>query len=400
MQESFDEWLKRHQTAQDERRKLYAIHTALCESLKAAGHREDYLAGSLIRHNAALPGSGWTTAEKKYNRRKWQPWKDLKRVADCQTQWKGFKPSCCDGRSVAVPIGCNHRLCPLCNAHRAQHYRERVIGLFERIGNPQLLTLTVPNVPKLTKETISTLRKRLRAFLRENKALLEGGVYSIEITRNRVENTWHPHIHILVDVNGMGGQLPFWMFMERKWWLEFSWFVLTQSPSSMRTWTEYEFEEWVTPLDPRRNGMPMTPERVKQLAGRRFGDRRSVDIRPVTTDKKAAYEVMKYMTKVAFFVNDYRAVAEFLQAVKGVRAIQTFGSCYGFKLDDDKPAEAHLTCECGKNKFESIGILGLGMVRLSPEGRWYVRDDAPVHGRHARCRGTPTRQRLQGGDTC
>ena len=348
-------------------------------SLKAAAHREDYISGDLIRTRSATePGTGWSQAEKRMKRRPWQPWKDFERVSSCQTEWMGFRSSCCDGRAVAVPIGCNHRLCPLCNAHRAEHYRDRVRALFDHISNPQLLTLTVPNCRKLTRETISRLRGRLRAFLKDHKALLMGGVYSIEITRNRKDGTWHPHIHALVDVAGPPDRLKYWDFMERKWRLEFAWFVLTQGRRvGARRWRDCDFKEWVSALDPRRGGN----------SGGRRGERRSVDLRPVSTDKKAAYEVMKYMTKVAFFVDDPAALAEFLKAVKGVRAIQTFGSCYGFKLEE-KPVEQRISCECGTNKFESIGILGLGMVEMDSEGRWHVRDDAPVHGR--RCRGRST----------
>jgi hypothetical protein len=289
----------------------------------------------------------------------------------------GFRASCCDSRAIAVPVGCNHRLCPLCSAHRAEHYRARIRSLFEIVGNPQLLTLTVPNVRKLTRETIRVLRTRLRAFLKQHKALLLGGVYSIECTYNFEEKTWHPHIHVLVDVNDDRKKLPYWEFCDRKWQMEFAWLCLTQGRPmpGKRIWRKSEYEEWVSGVDPR----------IHKGSYSRIGARRTIDLRPCSSDKKAAYEVLKYMTKVAGFVHDHRAVAEFLTAVKCVRAIQTFGSCYGFKLDDP-PATAHLACECGANKFEPIGMLGLGMVKMSPEGKWYVRDDAPIHGRQ-RCRG-------------
>jgi hypothetical protein len=72
-----------------------------------------------------------------------------------------------------------------------------------------------------------------------------------------------------------------------------------------------------------------------------------------------------------------------LVAIKGVRQIQTFGSCYNFSIEEQS-VESHLKCDCGANVFERIGVLGIGMVKLSPEGTWHVRDDAPVHGRHCR----------------
>lgn len=400
VQETFDEWLKRQEDATDKRRKQYRIWESLLVGLKTAAHDRQELE---IKYRASVEaatgqGSGWVgAAKKRAGRNQWSAWNDFERVSACQSEWRGFAPSCCDGRAVAVPIGCNHRLCPLCNAHRAEHYRDRVKALFAQpcdmktgeVRNWQLLTLTVPNVHRLTKLTISTLRKRLRAFLRDHNMLIKGGVYSIEITRTAAAKGWHPHIHCLVDVEGEPGNLPYAEFMERKWRLEFEWYVLTQGKrEGERRWKDADFAEWVAPLDPRNIGRPLSPANVKWLAGRREGERRSVDIRPVSTEKKAAYEVMKYMTKVAFFVDDPKALAEFLTAVKGVRAIQTFGNCYGFKLDD-APVESTLpACPCGKNEYGPIGTLGLGMVALSPEGRWWVRDDAPVHGRH--CRGGTT----------
>ena len=384
--ESFAEWLKAHTTAQEKRRKLYSLHEKLVSSLTIGAHHYDY-----VRQRAAVEGAtgiecGWTQAAAKMARQRWKPWKDVERVRECQTSWMGFRATCCESRGVAVPIGCNHRICPLCNAFRAEHYRGRIRSLFESVTNPQLLTLTVPNVRSLTAETIRVLRKRLRAFLRDHKALLLGGVYSIEITFNREARTWHPHIHALVDVNDDRKKLPYWEFCERKWRLEFDWLCLTQGRivPGKRHWRKADFAEWVSGVDPRKRGDGYT----------RLGHRRTVDLRPVSCDRKASYEVLKYITKAAAFVDDHRAVAEFLSAVKGVRAIQTFGSCYGFKIDDP-PVESHLKCECGANEFERIGLLGVGMVKMSPDGTWYVRDDAPVHGR--RCRGSTHRS---GGRKC
>lgn len=401
--ESFVEWSKRLETAQDRRRKLYSTHDALLESLKVSYHHEELVRQRAILEEMTTDQTYWQSAHKAMKARRWSATKDYDRVATCQTLWKAFRSQCCTGRTLAVPVGCNHRLCPLCSAHRAEHYRERVMGLFSMPRTPateteaevprnwQLLTLTVPNCRKLSTLTLSILRMRIKRFLKKNLLLLLGGVYSIEITRNRARKDWHPHVHMLVDVDG-DGHLPYEFFCYRKWQLEFDWFLLTQgNRNGRRRWNKADFAEWMEPLNPTTHGKPFSPMWVKRYAGRREGDRRSVDIRPVSTDKKAAYEVMKYMTKVSFFVDDPQAVAEFLTAVKGVRAIQTFGNCYGFKLDK-KSAKASLSCECGKNDWKDIGFLGLGMVEMSPDGSWHVRDDAPVHGLHARraCRGKPT----------
>lgn len=384
--ETFAAWLKRHEDAQDKRRRQHDLHRRLLDSLKTTAHAEEWYANEDLK---AWRGERKTAAERtagaKARKRKWSATKDFERVASCQSEWIGFKAACCNGRAQAVPIGCNHRLCPLCAAQRAEKYRERVRSLFGVIAHPHLLTLTVPNTRFLTARTFQTLRNGLKAFLRDNKALLMGGVYSIECTYNRQTKSWHPHIHILVDVAGDGKRMPYAQFVERKLRLEFDWLVITQGKAveGRRQWRRGEFDDWACI---RRGVVRAVPSGFT---------RRLVDIRPVRNANGAAVEVLKYITKQAAFVDDAGAVAEFLRAVKGVRVMQTFGSCYRFKMDAKKAPHAHMKCDCGQNDFRPIGVLGMGMVKLSKEGIWYVRDDAPVHGRRS-CRGSTTRRQNNG----
>jgi hypothetical protein len=374
--------LKERTDALDRNRKAHSLHDALIDTLKSLAWSEEQFRRSLDALEAVGEAPRmFTDAAKKARRRAWSPTKDIERLSGCQSEWIGFKPQCCDGRSVAVPIGCNHRLCPLCNNHRAERYRSRVQALFGTLSNPQLLTLTVPSPRMMTREVIDTLRRRLKAFLKQESPLLKGGVYSIEITYNKHSKTWHPHVHCLVDIADERIKLPYAEFVRRKQKLEFAWLVLTQGKrrAGERAWRNTDYDEWAQCVSERRDGY------VGSAAGR---NRRVVDLRPVTRDRKAAYEVLKYMSKAASFLGDPAALKQLLIAIRGVRQIQTFGSCYGFTIDDPA-ATSHLECECGANVFESIGRLGLGMVKLSPEGTWYVRDDAPVHGRH-RCRGHST----------
>lgn len=158
---------------------------------------------------------------------KWE--KRWLRVHNCRTEWIGYAPQCCGdkSRAMAVPVGCNDRLCPLCAWDRSRAARKRIKGMFPRLTHPVLITLTVPNVPlyktdpktgrlvldEKTKKPIPLLskrhyehfRKRVLQFVRQHKSYIKGGVYSMETTFNRTERGWHIHVHILAD---LAKQLP------------------------------------------------------------------------------------------------------------------------------------------------------------------------------------------------
>jgi len=43
---------------------------------------------------------------------------------------------CCDTKGIAVPVGCNHRLCPLCGWHRSQKAQRRMRTMFDHLIIP------------------------------------------------------------------------------------------------------------------------------------------------------------------------------------------------------------------------------------------------------------------------
>jgi hypothetical protein len=69
----------------------------------------------------------------------------------------------------------------------------------------QFVTLTVPNCKD--DELNDTVDSLLKSFsnvirvVRERKKLLVNGIRKLEITYNANANTYHPHIHILIDCN-------------------------------------------------------------------------------------------------------------------------------------------------------------------------------------------------------
>ena len=139
--------------------------------------------------------------QNKEDRTKWSAARDWRRLDSCQKEFIGFKASCCNSRAVAVPIGCDCRLCPFCNAARLQRFREPARQMLAAMENPTFLTLTVPNQKHISRKLFNDLRRCWKEFYRLNGAHLRGGMYAIETTYNRERATWHPHLHCIFDAS-------------------------------------------------------------------------------------------------------------------------------------------------------------------------------------------------------
>lgn len=351
----------------------------------------------------------------------------------CQGEFIAYEASCCPERTeqIAVPIGCNHRLCPLCNSHRSENAQRRVRKQFDRINHPIFLTLTVPNVRGISKRTFAFFRKKLNQFLADHAYMLDepgrpgGGVYSIEATYNREEKSWHVHAHILVSANF---KLPAadqkFEFAGRtmrafdyvKLALEYDWSRVWCSQrqgwmwgSKTRALAEYadpnrrakelvrwragcdserlNFEMWVREAQKNRikvynpisrtwvTDPRLSSAELKARTKWNTANRRVMWIKPVDDRRKAAEEVLKYITKSADFIDDAECVVAFQDATRGARMIQTFGSWYGidFAIDFDTrhPEDwSKLECSCGSNHWERRGVVRMKDVRMQTDGRY------------------------------
>lgn len=327
---------------------------------------------------------------------------------NCQSQWVGYKADCCGPRTrtVAVPIGCGHRLCPLCSAERSRKAELKSRQLFDRLQHPQFLTLTASSTRKITKRTFNIFRRKVRQLMAAHKEYT-GGVYALETTYNRTEKSWHVHAHVLVDciaslpskderVTFAGRDLP--AFTLIKMALEFDWSrlwikALGKAPrknasTAVLEGERYDFEMWVrgcfeNPLKEFRGGVwrpiqGLPPAEMKKRAKWNRDNRRVLWIKPVDDREKAAREVLKYITKSADFCDLEECVEGFYNATKSARLIQTFGSWYGFDpttgfdtehLDDWR----EMKCTCGKNEWSRIGVFYLRDVQMDTDGKFHLR---------------------------
>ena len=376
---------------------------------------------SLYRRQVSLQGELVCSYHKLWQDYTWagnleesEKWlKKWARVYNCRTEWVGYRAECCKSMTqpVAVPVGCNDRLCPLCAWDRSRIARERIKTLFDRLTHPALITLTIPNRATIRKHNYTLFRQRVRQFIAQRKEWIRGGVYSIETTYNRTEQTWHIHAHILADLShpvptraekiALAAQ-NIYLFTAIKLRLEFDWLRLWtakrgkaargkgQDPEANRmrkAGDDYDFEMWVREGREARlkewsagtyrpiEGLSAAEMRRRSRWNR--DNRRIVDIRPVTDRDGAAREVLKYITKVADFGDVPEAVEQFANAVRGARLMQTFGTWYGVKLDT-LPDTAHveewgnLRCACGCNDWRRMGVFYRRDVEMDSAGRWHL----------------------------
>jgi Replication protein len=337
---------------------------------------------------------------------KWE--KQWLQLHNCQAEWIGYRADCCKGFTapIAVPIGCNHRLCPLCCNRRGEKARKRMRTMFDRLTHPALITLTIPNKASIRKHDYTLFRQRVRKFIAQRKSWIKGGVYAMETTYNRAHGTWHVHVHILAD---LGAALPqkkdfvtlagqrVYTFTAMKMRLEFDWLRLwtgkrwgmkprTDASAQMVAGDVYTFEEWVraaramktrefVPGIGWRDIAGISASEMKMRKEWNAENRRVIDIRAVNDRERAAREVLKYITKSADFSDIPAAVEQFSDAVKGARLIQTFGSWYGVKIECEAngPDWGELSCTCGVNVWKRMGVFYRRDVEMDTQGRWRLK---------------------------
>ena len=107
-----------------------------------------------------------------------------------------------EGKKVTAHY-CNTRICHICNRIRTAKLMNGYVSQLQKLGSLQFVTLTVPNcsVTELD-DTIDSLLKSFSNILRvirERRKISINGIRKLEVTYNYVTNTYHPHIHVLVD---------------------------------------------------------------------------------------------------------------------------------------------------------------------------------------------------------
>lgn len=104
---------------------------------------------------------------------------------------------------------CKNKLCPMCNWRRSMKYSYQTSRIVDEAIKQEpkarflFLTLTVRNVKgEDLNATLTSLTKSFDRLFKRVKVQrnLLGYLRSVEVTHNEKENTYHPHIHVLMMV--------------------------------------------------------------------------------------------------------------------------------------------------------------------------------------------------------
>jgi plasmid rolling circle replication initiator protein Rep len=100
---------------------------------------------------------------------------------------------------------CDTRICHICNRIRTA---KMMNGYMDQLHNRELqfVTLTLPNVNAANlRYTCSLLTQEMAKIIRvfgEKKKVKINGIRKLEVTYNNIEDTFHPHLHLVVDKAG------------------------------------------------------------------------------------------------------------------------------------------------------------------------------------------------------
>ena len=201
---------------------------------------------------------------------------------------------------------CSVRVCPHCSHRRSKIIAERTQSFIVGKDRLRYVVLAERNSKDL-QEGIASLWAswtRLRRSVRW-KRKVAGCIVALEVTYNRDDSTWHPHLNVLME----GEYFPF----------------------------EELNQAWI--------------EATNHIGQTSF-------IR--AADENTVHELIKYVTKVTDLLDDTAALDEFLTASHGRRLIRTYGTFRGLSLvDEEDPREGRGKCpDCGPNHPVSVVQLG------------------------------------------
>jgi len=226
-----------------------------------------------------------------------------KHVRACHRDFRGHRCRT-GGHHWAVPAyTCHIRLCPFEMRARSVKAQRRFGSVIARLRDPRYMVLSERNcgLDNLT-EGIAHLFASFNKLRRCSVwAKVRGCLVVLEITFNRNDSSWHPHLNVLLD----GPFIP-WESL-RDAWLE-----------------------------------------ATEGAGRQAYIQRA--------DLGTARELLKYITKLVEFVDVPEAVREFLLATQGKRFIRTYGTLFGREIDT-KEVRVRQCPDCGSTDVEDLGIV-------------------------------------------
>jgi hypothetical protein len=240
------------------------------------------------------------------------------KVAACHHTFRGWHCNTGGHNFAMAENSCSVRVCP----HDSRRRSLVLAGRLEKflIGKPGLryAVLAERNSGDLAEGLVSLWESwtRLRRSVRW-KRKVKGCIVALEVTYNREERTWHPHLNVLME----GEYFPF----EE---LNMAWIEATE------------------------------------------GRGRTSYIR--AADAGTVRELIKYVTKISDLLGDATALDEFLTAVFRKRLVRTYGSFYDIPVDDEENPRGECP-DCHSSDITCMGIVPSYQVCLDLKGVFRVK---------------------------
>ena len=217
---------------------------------------------------------------------------------------------------------CRDRLCPMCSWRRSYKIFGQVSQIMELIGHDYdflFLTLTVPNVTASELHSkLDELNEGWHKFIKYKriKSVLKGFFKALEITYNKLSDTYHPHFHVVLAVSKH-------YFKDKSYIQRDEWLTL---------WQRAMKDETITQVD------------VRRAKGKIKGSEISVEGAAASKALASAIaEIAKYSVKSSDYIfhDDDRTdrVVGCLADVLTNRRLCAFGGCFAdahkqLQLDD------------------------------------------------------------------
>jgi plasmid rolling circle replication initiator protein Rep len=245
--------------------------------------------------------------------------------ADCHRSFRHWR--CRNSHDWAeAENSCSVRVCPHCSHRRAKVLGSRMERfLLNREKTDLRYAVLAERNSENIEEGMRLLWKswtRLRRSVRW-KQKVKGCIVALEVTYNREEDTWHPHLNVLME----GDYFPF--------------------EELRQAWSE-------------------ASEHRGQTAFIRAADAGTVS------------ELIKYVTKVSDLIGNPVALEKLLVAVHKKRFVRTYGSFYGLSVADEAaPVQGHCP-DCDSTELVALGRVMPQQVSMDFEGILRIRGRDPA----------------------
>lgn len=231
-------------------------------------------------------------------------------ISKCATNLQFAESSITGHRRIKKANFCRQRLCPMCQWRLAERRRINFLKIIENLTSSNFLfvTFTVRNcTSEEIRETIYLLLESFYKFYRNKlkknnkKGFCNGYYRSVEITYNRKNNTYHPHMHVVLAVDSS--------YFNQNYMKKSEW---------RRQWQKYLGVDYLPQIE------------AEKVEGRKGG---------------LANEVCKYVTKPNTYINadDLDLTAEQFELLdrqlRGIKMVSSSGvfaeAARKLKLEDD-----------------------------------------------------------------